>query len=105
MNKDLWLQVAEAIDTFRVFPRMLIMGYAYFVWSVTFYVLKWYATQPAEGRGPEESAVVGVVITAVTGFAPWLFRIYSENGRDWNSFQPTTTTSTVLATKTTKTDT
>jgi hypothetical protein len=62
---------------------MALMSYGYFVYSVTFFVLNWYAHEPAVARGAEESAVVGVVVTAVTGFAPWVFKIYAENGRNW----------------------
>lgn len=88
-----WLAWAERIDSLRIFPRLLVMGYAYYVWSVTFFILDWYSKQPAAARGIEESAVVGVVVTAVTGFAPQVLKIYVGAGRSWdtpaNPSQPT----------------
>lgn len=81
----MWM--AELVDAWRVVPRLLIGAYAAFVYKVVFFILGWYAAEPASARGAEESAVVGIVVTAVTGFAPWIFKIYSENGRDWSSQQ------------------
>jgi hypothetical protein len=83
LNKRAWLHIAELVDSFRIFPRVLVCGYALYVYQVTFFVLDWYSRQPASARGTEESAVVGVVVTAVTGFAPWVFKIYVESGRAW----------------------
>ena len=85
MNKERWLHVAELVDSLRIFPRLVLAAYAYYVYNVTFFVLNWYASQPATARGVEESAVVGVVITAVTGFAPMIYKIYADNGRDWTA--------------------
>lgn len=100
LTKLPWLQVAEVIDHLRIFPRLVISAYAYYVYHVTFFVLHWYATQPKEARGFEESSVVGVVITAVTGFAPFIFRIYADSATDWTGKPPTSVT-TVAATTTT----
>jgi hypothetical protein len=69
------------------------LAYATYVYNITFFVLHWYATQPKDARGIEESSVVGVVITAVTGFAPWIFRIYADSATDWAGKPPTVTTS------------
>ena len=84
MSKANWLHVAEVFDSWRVVPRVILAAYGWFVYKVTFDVLHWYFTQPAIDRGVEESAVVGVVFTAVTGFAPWIFRIYMQTGRKWS---------------------
>jgi hypothetical protein len=97
-----WLHLAELVDSFRVFPRMVLLGYAYFVYQVTFFILNWYAHEPALSRGVEESAVVGVVVTAVTGFSPMIYRIYADSSRDWNASPPSSVTSTVTATQVTK---
>jgi hypothetical protein len=88
MNRHLWLGWAEIFDSWRVVPRLALAGYGLFVYKTIFYILDWYTHEPATSRGTEESAVVGVVVTALTGFAPWIFRIYSENGRDWQSSPP-----------------
>jgi len=100
VTKQTWLQIAEVVDHLRIFPRLVLTSYALYVYHVTFFVLHWYATQPKEARGIEESSVVGVVITAVTGFAPWIFRIYADSATDWSG-KPASTVTTVAATTTT----
>jgi len=101
MNKTLLLHWAELVDSYRIFPRLVLCAYAYYVYQVTFFVLTWYSQQPATARGTEESAVVIAVVGAVTGFAPWIFRIYSENGRNWDDRSPSLTTSTTSTTTST----
>lgn len=98
-NKPHWIEVAEVVDSLRIFPRLIVAAYCYFVYQVTFYILVWYATQPAIARGTQESAVVGIVITAVTGFSPWIFKIYIAGGRSWDP--PSTTTTASLTTQVT----
>jgi hypothetical protein len=93
MNKQLFLHWAELVDSYRIFPRLVLVAYSVYVYQVTFFILTWYSQQPATARGTEESAVVIAVIGAVTGFSPWIFRIYSENGRNWNEVPAVQTTS------------
>jgi hypothetical protein len=92
VNRQTWLHWAETIDRLRVFPRLVLIGYAWYVWSVTFFILNWYAHQPAGARGFEESGVVGVVITAVTGFAPMIYKIYAQSSQPWDPQSSTTST-------------
>lgn len=94
MTKQIWIQIAEVVDHLRIFPRLVLIAYGLYVYQVTFFVLYWYANQPKEARGVEESAVVGVVITAVTGFAPMIYRIYSDSATDWSGKSPTIATGT-----------
>lgn len=82
-DKHQWLHVAEVIDSLRVFPRMVLVAYGAYVYHITEISLRWYFTQPPAARGVEETALVGVVITAVTGFAPLIMQIYSNGGRAW----------------------
>jgi len=82
-NKPHWLDIAELIDSWRIFPRLVLIAYGWFVYEVSFFVLRWYASEPATARGPEETAMVGVVFTAVTGFAGYVFKIYADGGRTW----------------------
>jgi hypothetical protein len=83
--KEAWLKWAEIFDSWRVVPRLILTVYGWFVFHVTMYVLIWYTHEPATARGAEESAVVSVIFTAIAGFSPWVFKIYSENGRDWDA--------------------
>ena len=96
--KENWLKVAEVIDSLRVFPRLILAAYGYFVWDITHYILVWYTHEPPGARGIEESGTVAAIFTAVTGFAPWIFRIYSDGGRNWDT--PPDRTSTTISTET-----
>lgn len=100
MTKVTWLQVAEIVDHLRVFPRLVLIAYGCYVYQVTFFILIWYSNQPKDARGTEESAVVIAVIGAVTGFAPWIFKIYADSATDWSG-KPASTVTTVAATTTT----
>jgi hypothetical protein len=84
LTKDQWLVVAETVDSLRIFPRLVLGAYAWFMYKVTFYVLGWYTHEPAQFRGTEETAMVSVVFSAMTGMAPFIFSIYSSNGRQWD---------------------
>lgn len=83
MTKAPFLHAAEVFDSWRVVPRLIVFFYGLFVYKVTFFILVWYSSEPPTARGVEESAVVGVVVTAVTGFAPLIYKVYSDSGRDW----------------------
>ena len=84
-RKIAWMHFAELFDSWRVFPRLVLLGYSYFVWYTTTYIMVWYTNQPAAGRGVEESGTVAAIFAIVTGLAPWVFKIYSDNGRDWTA--------------------
>lgn len=88
MNKQAWLDVAELIDALRIVPRALLASYCLWVWHVTSQILDWYQHLPASERSLETAGLTGAVITAVTGLATWVFKIYSDGGRDWSA--PTT---------------
>jgi hypothetical protein len=84
MTKAQLMHAAEVFDAWRVVPRIVLLLYGTYVYKVTFFMLNWYAHEPATSRGVEESAFASVVITAVTGFAPWILKIYADTGRNWS---------------------
>lgn len=100
MNIKPWLEAAEVFDSWRVVPRLLLFGYCIWVVHVTDQILHWYFLLPATARGIEASGMASVVITAVTGLSAWIFRIYSDNGRDWSA-QAVTQQTTIAQTTTT----
>jgi len=83
MNKQAWLDAAEIVDAWRVVPRALLFAYCIWVWNVVGDTLNWYQHLPAAERTLEASGLAGAVITAVLGLATWVFKIYSDGGRDW----------------------
>lgn len=92
-TKQAVLHWAEVLDSLRVFPRIIMGVYLSYAGWLTSYLVVWYCNQPAAGRGTQESAMVGGVIAAVTGFFPSVLKIYQDGGRDWT--KPATTTTAI----------
>ncbi len=92
MRKEVWLDAAQVFDTWRVVPRGVLLGYCYWVEHITNRILTWYEHLPGAERTLEASGLAGAIITAVTGLAVWVFKVYSENGNDWTQGQTVTTT-------------
>lgn len=84
MNKKWWLDAAEVFDSWRVVPRLIVFGYCIWLPHITNQVLIWYQSLPASERTMEASGLAGAIITAVTGIAAWVFKIYSAAGRAWS---------------------
>jgi hypothetical protein len=89
MNKQEWLNAAEIFDAWRVVPRTVLFMYATWLAHVTNNILLWYQHLPAAERTVETAGLTGAIITAITGLATWIYKIYSENGRDWSQQQGT----------------
>lgn len=83
MNQQRALQIAELIDAFRVIPRILILGFAYFSIAVVWYLLEWYIGLPAAERGAEASGFAFGVITVVVGLFTNAVKLYQQTGRQW----------------------
>lgn len=78
-----WLKLAEVFDAWRVIPRVTLAAYAAWLYAVVHDILLWYFALPAPERTLEASGLAGAVITAVTGMAAYVFKIYVEGGRTW----------------------
>lgn len=99
MNKTKWLDAALIFDHWRVVPRFILFGYCWWIAYLTNFILAWYMKLPGPERTVEASGLVGVIITAVTGFGPWVYKIYSDSSTDWSANQ-TVQKSTVVSTET-----
>lgn len=82
------LQFAEMVDANRIFPRILVGTYTlwggWFIWQLAY----WYTHLPVVERTINDAGFVTAVISAVTGFGVPIYRIYSDNGRDWKDHPP-----------------
>jgi hypothetical protein len=101
MNKQLFLHWAEIIDSWRIFPRLFLIGCFLWTVEVTRWLLEWYTMLPKEDRGIEASGFASIVFVAVLGFLKLVYTTYAQTGRDWS--QVATSTTTVTATATTPT--
>ena len=92
MTKAKW---AEFADSWRIVPRLLVIGYAWLTWSV----VSWYMKIPAtlETCKVENSEkICGIIVQAgpttqhaalvatVVGAAAVVFGLYTSSGKDWS---------------------
>jgi hypothetical protein len=88
VNKQLWLDIAEIIDSWRIFPRFMVIAvYGWIAWFTDWFV-RWYEKLPAADRTTEVTAVFGIVIPAVFGLAVWVSKMYLDGGRKWDKEKP-----------------
>jgi uncharacterized BrkB/YihY/UPF0761 family membrane protein len=82
--KHRWLNAAEVFDSWRVVPRLIIVTYITFlIWLTTYFALKYFSL-PATERGAPVTAFASVVLTAAFGALAYIWKLYVDNGRDWN---------------------
>ena len=85
MTKRELLDAAEVFDSWRVVPRFIIGTFlSVFSWAVV-YSLRQYFGLPAPERTVAVTAFVSVVLTALTTALPFIVKIYTDNGRDWDA--------------------
>ena len=93
MNKALHLQWAEAIDNYRIVPRLFFTSYFVFWCWITVTLIEWYIHMPAAERSIEASGFGSVIFATATGFLKTIYDTYARTSRDWNEAPPTVTTS------------
>jgi hypothetical protein len=72
-----WERPAYYLDLYRVWPRAILLGYSWMVWTMS----AWYmALKEPSGA---QSAFVG----AVYGVAGLITNFYMQNGVDWNALR------------------
>lgn len=84
-SKSLWLDWAEIFDAWRVVPRTILYSYAGWAILVTDRTLTWYFHLPSAERSGQDAALVGTIITAVTGLFTLTLNFYQNSGRQWPS--------------------
>ena len=83
MNKQRWMDIAELIDAYRVFPRaFLIACFAWNVWAAST-LLDWYTALPKDDRSLEASGFASIVFLAIVGFTKLVYETYSRNSVNW----------------------
>lgn len=85
--KQAWLSAAEVVDAWRVWPRLLLIGYCYFVFTLTEKLVTWYMGLPAAERSLEASGMAVAIFTAVTAFGTQFLNAYLKSGRKWDGKQ------------------
>lgn len=75
MNKQFFLDTAEVIDAWRVFPRFFVLGYG----VISFKLVEWAMSLPS--MSIEQTSLV----TIVTGLCVPMLNFYMQTGRDWKA--------------------
>lgn len=86
--KQGWLDIAELVDSFRLIPRSILLLYGYWMVYITDNLVHWYEYLPPIERTTQVTAVIGLIVPAVFGLAVWVYRIYTEGGRSWETGTP-----------------
>lgn len=92
-----FLAMAEMLDAFRIFPRLLVGGYTYILYST----ITWYMNLEPTLIADCDVELLGqtcivaapstqhaALVTAVVGVAAAIFGLYANSGRKWNGFTP-----------------
>lgn len=89
-NKQLWLDWAEITDAWRFVPRAII--FVLLSWNIYLIdrMVTWYCRLPTADRTVADAALIGSVITAVTGLFTLSLKFYQNSGRQWSGQPPTT---------------
>lgn len=71
--KYIFLDIAEIVDAWRIFPRLYLFGYGALCWHLADWVMK----------KPDISATQATFATAIIGLAVPLTGWYMQTGRRW----------------------
>jgi hypothetical protein len=78
---------AELVDAYRIFPRFIVLFYLLGAASLIGWITVFYMNLPSvDKQSPVVAGFCAGVITAITGFGPWVFKIYNDSGRDWDAY-------------------
>lgn len=83
--KAFWIDLAEVIDSLRIFPRLIVGAYLWLLIWVTWYFAHMYFSLLPADRTVQLTAFASVVLTAAFGALPFIVKIYMDNGRDWDA--------------------
>lgn len=98
--KDKLLDLAEVIDSLRVFPRIIIFAYlSLFIWAVVYFGVEYFHLPP-EQRTVQMTAFSSVLLGTMAGAFPFVMKIYMDNGRDWDGKAIVSSTTTAVSSST-----
>lgn len=84
-NREGLMQLAEIIDTLRIFPRLFLLIYLFWIIRLTDRMVSWFIHLPAVERTVIVTSFFSIATTGIFGLFIWIYKIYSDGGRDWAS--------------------
>lgn len=87
-GKQRHLNAAEVFDSWRVVPRAALLGFCALTGWATIYVIWWYCHLAAPERTTQVTAFMSMMFTTLMGASGFIFKVYSDNGRDWTQTRP-----------------
>ena len=85
--KRLLLDCAEVFDSFRVVPRFALAAFGALAGWMSVNLTLWYEHLPADQRSANVTAFMGMIFTTLMGASGFVYKVYSDNGRDWNEYR------------------
>ena len=94
MSKQRWLDIAEIVDAYRVFPRLLLLGAGWFLVAYSFRALDAVIELAGTLNGATDTAaiiqavvggVLGVTIPMVGQVFAKICDVYLNTGRKWDN--------------------
>lgn len=82
-SKQLWMDLAELFDAWRVVPRAIIFMIAHMVISLDTTTVFWYIHLPVGQRTGADAAAVGTIVGVLSTLFGVALRFYLDNGRRW----------------------
>lgn len=82
MNKAKYLHAAEVFDSWRIVPRLFLLGTTIVVCWLLASIVLWYERTPGAWNG-SVTAGLTVLTGALSALQGFVFKCYSENGRNW----------------------
>ena len=77
--------MAELTDAWRIFPRFFLCVYLGWIIHLTDWMVHWFMKIPAVERTTTVTTFVSIITTGVFGLFVWIYKIYSNGGRDWEA--------------------
>lgn len=84
-SKQVWLDLAEIFDAWRIVPRAIIFMIAHMVISLDTTIVYWYIHLPAAQRTNADAAAVGSIVTVLSTLFGVALKFYIDNGRRWTN--------------------
>lgn len=81
--KQIWMDWAEIIDSYRLVPRAILFLLAHMVVSLDTTLVYWYIHLPPGQRTGADAGAVGSLVTVLSTLFGAALKFYVDNGRKW----------------------
>ena len=87
-TRKVHLAMAEAVDAWRIIPRLLVGGYAYLIFKTVDWYMNLHPYLLGDHVVEAPTTQHAALVTAVVGVGAAVFGLYTNSGKKWNGFTP-----------------